>query len=224
MWRSRTRVTASGAVPRHSGVGSQDTAAAMVQGARRDRAGCAAAGMTGIVNAANIIAALFVATGQDIACVHESGVSIFGGVGRRRPDRPPSCCQPRHRSVGGGTALPHQREWLTALGCAGSSAAAGRRDRRRFSRSRSTCPPRRRWSAGSSRTAHGGWGRARRVELVGGRTSTRPLRGPLAYLWRSRTPVTDVALTSALPGDGISSELGALGERRKLTCCSMTCA
>lgn len=83
-------------------------------------------GMVGINgNVANVIAAVFAATGQDIACVHESALAntvisltdegdlyfnmIFPGlvVG----------------TVGGGTNLPHQKECLEILGCVGPGSA-----------------------------------------------------------------------------------------------------
>ncbi len=72
------------------------------------------------VNAANLVAAVFVATGQDIACVHESGSAIFAldadGDGVRATMILPSLVA---GTVGGGTALPAQRDALEAMGCAG---------------------------------------------------------------------------------------------------------
>lgn len=76
------------------------------------------------VNFANVLAGIFTATGQDIACVHESSCGIF---------------KPRQESdgisihlelpslvigtVGGGTGLPTQRECLEMLGCGGPGKA-----------------------------------------------------------------------------------------------------
>lgn len=80
------------------------------------------AGMMGLnVNVANTIAALFTATGQDIACVHESSVGQLD----IRPDGDgvyvslvlPSLVI---GTVGGGTGLPTQREALEMLGCYGA--------------------------------------------------------------------------------------------------------
>lgn len=72
------------------------------------------------VNAANVIAAVFAATGQDIACVHESGAAIFAldadGDGVRATMILPSLVL---GTVGGGTALPAQHDALEAMGCAG---------------------------------------------------------------------------------------------------------
>ncbi|MGE0172375.1 MAG: phosphotransferase [Oligoflexales bacterium] len=83
--------------------------------------GSVQAGMMGInINIANIIAAIFAAAGQDIACVHESSIGQFnlqrveGGVHI-------SLILPSLivGTVGGGTQLPHQRDYLQMLGCAG---------------------------------------------------------------------------------------------------------
>ncbi|MEU7380210.1 hydroxymethylglutaryl-CoA reductase [Streptomyces sp. NPDC042207] len=76
-------------------------------------------------NAANIVAAIFTATGQDIACVHESSVGQFilertsdGGVYA-------SMTLPGLAlgTVGGGTHLPAQRELLEMMGCTGKGSA-----------------------------------------------------------------------------------------------------
>ena len=78
-------------------------------------------GMIGFnINVANIIAAMFTATGQDIACVHESGMGqlhmqkLDGGVYASM--LLPSLIV---GTVGGGTHLPRQRELLESMGCAG---------------------------------------------------------------------------------------------------------
>jgi hydroxymethylglutaryl-CoA reductase (NADPH) len=72
------------------------------------------------INIANMIAALFTATGQDIACIHESSVAMLymrktaGGVYA-------SVVLPSLviGTVGGGTHLPRQTEFLQMLGCDG---------------------------------------------------------------------------------------------------------
>jgi hydroxymethylglutaryl-CoA reductase (NADPH) len=72
------------------------------------------------INVANVIAAIFAATGQDIACVHESSLGLLylahadGGVYA-------SLVLPSLvvGTVGGGTHLRRQTEFLQLLGCAG---------------------------------------------------------------------------------------------------------
>lgn len=84
--------------------------------------GSVAAGMVGInINIANVIAAIFTATGQDIACVHESSI---GQLHMELVDDDaiyatlmlPSLVV---GSVGGGTNLPQQRECLEMINSAG---------------------------------------------------------------------------------------------------------
>lgn len=88
--------------------------------------GSIAAGMVGLnINIANVIAALFAATGQDIACVHESAI---GHLHMELTDEGhiyatlmlPSLVV---GSVGGGTSLPQQKECLQLMGCAGPGCA-----------------------------------------------------------------------------------------------------
>ena len=88
---------------------------AMMQG------GSAHARMVGHnVNVANVVAALFTATGQDIACVHESSLGELaleraeGGVLARL--MLPGLAL---GTVGGGTHLPAQHALLELLGCTG---------------------------------------------------------------------------------------------------------
>ena len=104
----------------------QSTPAAMVKGHRTFVLGAQQIGMVGSgLNAVNVVAALFVATGQDIACVHESGVSILS-METDDGDLIATMLLPSlvTGTVGGGTSLPRQREWLTALGCAGPGGGA----------------------------------------------------------------------------------------------------
>jgi hydroxymethylglutaryl-CoA reductase (NADPH) len=84
--------------------------------------GSIASGMIGMnINIANVIGAMFTATGQDIACVHESSIGqlyleltddneIYATL------RLPSLVV---GSVGGGTSLAQQKECLELIGCAG---------------------------------------------------------------------------------------------------------
>jgi len=84
--------------------------------------GSIASGMIGMnINIANVIGAIFTATGQDIACVHESSI---GQLYLELTDdnevyatlRLPSLVV---GSVGGGTSLAQQKECLEMIGCAG---------------------------------------------------------------------------------------------------------
>jgi NADP-dependent 3-hydroxy-3-methylglutaryl-CoA reductase len=83
-------------------------------------------GMLGYsINAANVVAAIFVATGQDIACVHESGAGIF--TLEADPDGITATMVLPNLvlgTVGGGTGLPAQQDVLEALGCRRSGNAA----------------------------------------------------------------------------------------------------
>jgi len=83
--------------------------------------GAIQSGMIGLnINIANVIAAIFTATGQDIACVHESSLGYYqleyNNEGLYASMTLPSLVI---GTVGGGTNLPHQRECLEMLGCAG---------------------------------------------------------------------------------------------------------
>jgi hydroxymethylglutaryl-CoA reductase (NADPH) len=84
--------------------------------------GSSYAGMTGVnVNVANAIAAIFTATGQDIACVHESSVAQFH---LKAHDDGVVATLLLHAlvvgTVGGGTWLPTQSDALRVLGCLGA--------------------------------------------------------------------------------------------------------
>ncbi len=90
--------------------------------------GSVAAGMVGInINIANVIGAMFTATGQDIACVHESSIGQLhlelteDGEAVYASMVLPSLVI---GTVGGGTSLTQQRECLELLGCAGPGNAA----------------------------------------------------------------------------------------------------
>ena len=73
------------------------------------------------MNVANVVAGVFIATGQDVACVHESSLAQLtmqtapGGlhVGITLPSLVLG-------TVGGGTHLPRQKQLLELMGCAGS--------------------------------------------------------------------------------------------------------
>ncbi|MBF6176580.1 hydroxymethylglutaryl-CoA reductase [Nocardia blacklockiae] len=83
------------------------------------------AGLNGVdINAANVIAAIFIATGQDAASVYESGAAIFSGErvgdGLRMTLLLPNLVV---GTVGGGTGLQKQHDYLESLGCAGTGGA-----------------------------------------------------------------------------------------------------
>ena len=83
--------------------------------------GACQTGMIGYnINTANVIAASFAATGQDIACVHESSVAQLH-VQSMEEGLYASMLLPSLviGTVGGGTALPQQRQMLELMGCAG---------------------------------------------------------------------------------------------------------
>lgn len=76
------------------------------------------------INVANAIAAIFAATGQDLACVHESGAGILtieeDGGGIYASLLLPSLAI---GTVGGGTHLPQQQNYLKMMGCGGTGTA-----------------------------------------------------------------------------------------------------
>ncbi|MEZ0290759.1 MAG: hydroxymethylglutaryl-CoA reductase (NADPH) [Sulfolobales archaeon] len=78
-------------------------------------------------HAANIIAAIFIATGQDVAQVVESSIAYTWMEETERGDLYVSVTLPSLEvgTVGGGTWLPTQREALNLLGVAGSGEPPG---------------------------------------------------------------------------------------------------
>jgi hydroxymethylglutaryl-CoA reductase (NADPH) len=95
---------------------------AFLAACRTGTLGALQSGMIGhSINTANLVAAVFTATGQDIACTHESGSAVF-------------TLEPEENgvyatillpalvvgTVGGGTGLPKQQDYLELLGCAGA--------------------------------------------------------------------------------------------------------
>ena len=88
-------------------------------------AGSVGIGMMGFnINIANVIAAIFTATGQDIACVHECSIGQFRGQaqedGLSASMELPALIV---GTVGGGTSLANQRDYLSLIGCAGPRRA-----------------------------------------------------------------------------------------------------
>jgi hydroxymethylglutaryl-CoA reductase (NADPH) len=86
------------------------------------RSGANEIGMVALnINVANVVAGIFAATGQDIACVHESS------VGELEIERTTTGIRAKLAlpglivgTVGGGTQLPAQRALLEMLGCTGA--------------------------------------------------------------------------------------------------------
>lgn len=76
------------------------------------------------INVANVVAAIFTATGQDIACTHESSVALLqtrvADDGLHAHLQLPSLIV---GTVGGGTHLDRQNELLRMLGCQGEHSA-----------------------------------------------------------------------------------------------------
>lgn len=104
------------------------TPEALVSGYHHLAAGGVAAGMIGLnINAANMVAAIFTATGQDIASVHESGVGhltlelVDGGTAVYASLVLPSLLI---GTVGGGTRLPQQRTCLQMMDCDGAGKSS----------------------------------------------------------------------------------------------------
>ncbi|MGB2248804.1 MAG: hydroxymethylglutaryl-CoA reductase [Alcanivorax sediminis] len=90
------------------------------------QSGGIAAGMVGSnINVANIVAAMFTATGQDIACVHESAIAHLNMEVTDQGDLYATMTLPSLviGTVGGGTNLPQQREALELMQCAGPGNA-----------------------------------------------------------------------------------------------------
>jgi hydroxymethylglutaryl-CoA reductase (NADPH) len=99
---------------------------AMAQVAREGVHACVVSGAVGAqAQFANILAALFVATGQDVASVVECGTGLTVMEVISGGDLYASVTIPNLilGSVGGGTCLPSQRDCLDLLGCAGRDCA-----------------------------------------------------------------------------------------------------
>lgn len=88
--------------------------------------GSVASGMVGMnINVANVVAAMFTALGQDIACVHESALAHLHMELTEDGDAYCTMTLPSLviGTVGGGTNLPQQRECLEIIQCAGPGKA-----------------------------------------------------------------------------------------------------
>ena len=83
-------------------------------------------GMIGMnMHAANALAAIYLATGQDVACVAENAVGIVEFEIRNNEDLYATLTMPSISvgTVGGGTCLPQQRANLEMLGCTGKNSS-----------------------------------------------------------------------------------------------------
>ncbi|MEV0384936.1 phosphotransferase [Nonomuraea sp. NPDC050643] len=179
------------------------------------------AGMAGHdIDAANVIAAIFVATGQDIASVYESGTGLFS-VDVSEGELRATLTLPSLVTgvVGGGTRLARQRDYLEVLGCRGEGYAA------RFAEiicgfalalNLSTMAA---VAGGQFADAHERLGRGRRVNWL----SREDLGAPLLRPMLARTleapglEITDVAWIEHAPGSSLITELTSRGDRRKTT-------
>lgn len=98
------------------------SAAQLVKAYQNFVAGSLAAGMVGLnINVANVVASMFTALGQDIACVHESSLAHLH---IELTDEGDAYCTMTLPSlvigtVGGGTSLAQQKECLSLIDCAG---------------------------------------------------------------------------------------------------------
>lgn len=97
-----------------------------VQAWQQAVSGCVQSGAPGLQgNVANAIAALFIATGQDVACVSEATTGLTRIEPTSEGDVYASVTLPNLiiGTVGGGTSLPTAQECLSMLGCAGAGHA-----------------------------------------------------------------------------------------------------
>jgi hydroxymethylglutaryl-CoA reductase (NADPH) len=101
-------------------------AATMVRAWQQGTLGSVQTGSIGVQgNVANAIAALFIACGQDVACVSEATTALTRIEATATGDLYASVTLPNLivGTVGGGTFLPTARECLAMLGCVGAGTA-----------------------------------------------------------------------------------------------------
>jgi len=102
-------------------------AATMVRAWQQGTIGSLQTGSIGVQgNVANAVAALFIACGQDVACVVEASTALTRIEATPAGDLYASVTLPNLivGTVGGGTFLPTARECLALLGCTGPGTAA----------------------------------------------------------------------------------------------------
>lgn len=171
------------------------------------------------VNVANLVAALFTATGQDIGCVHESSVAIFSPE-VVDGDLYASMLLPAlvAGTVGGGTGLPNQHDYLEMMGCAGEGRV------QRFAEitagfalalDLSTIAA---VSSGQFADAHERLGRNRPVEWLTRKDLDAEFFTPLLAesLGEPLLRVTEVTEQSPVTGSSIISEITRQGVQSKL--------
>ncbi len=99
----------------------------LVLGYNRAKSSNLYTGMNGFqINIANVVAGVFVATGQDIACVHESSLAeLHLEIDPKTKDLYASLNMPNLvvGTVGGGVNLPAQKQLLEMMGCYGDGKA-----------------------------------------------------------------------------------------------------
>ncbi|WP_277760831.1 hydroxymethylglutaryl-CoA reductase [Pseudomonas sp. A34-9] len=103
------------------------TSPQLARGYRHLASGALSAGMVGMnINVANAVAAIFTATGQDIASVHESSIGQLFVELNEDDSIYAALILPSLLigTVGGGTGLPQQHECLQLMGCAGPGKSA----------------------------------------------------------------------------------------------------
>ncbi|MFI6165536.1 phosphotransferase [Nocardia sp. NPDC051052] len=172
------------------------------------------------VDAANVIAAMYLATGQDVASVHESSAAMFTTevtddgllAGVVLPNLIVG-------TVGGGTRLAQQNDYLAAMGCAGEGGA------RRLAEiiggfalalDLSTAAA---IAAGHFADAHERLGRPHRVDWLRPDSLNRELVGSLLAetLERPELVVSGVALLGEGGTSSLLTDAVGAGERRKFT-------
>ncbi|HET9257455.1 MAG TPA: phosphotransferase, partial [Pseudonocardiaceae bacterium] len=176
------------------------------------------AGMIGnSINAANVIAAIFLSTGQDMACVHESGTALFSmaltGEGLHATILLPNLVL---GTVGGGTGLPNQQDFLAATGCSGEDGSARLAEiiaGFALALDLSTAAA---VTGGQFAVAHQRLGRSRRVNpLRQAEIDADFLQRVIASRLGLGRTVTEVVAQSAPAGSGLVSELAARAGRGK---------
>jgi NADP-dependent 3-hydroxy-3-methylglutaryl-CoA reductase len=177
------------------------------------------AGMAGHdIDAANVIAAIYTATGQDIASVYESGTGLFSvdaaGDRLRATLVLPSLVT---GAVGGGTGLRQQHDYLAALGCSGDGTAGRLAEiicAFALALDLSTVAA---IAGGQFADAHERLGRGRRVDWLGPADLGAPLLQPMLArtLDAPNLRVTAVTPIEDAGGSSLVTELTARGERRK---------
>ena len=166
------------------------------------------------VNVANVVAGAFIATGQDIACVHESSLAQLtmqaGPSVLHVSMTLPSLIV---GTVGGGTHLPRQQELLELMGCAGNGGpTASRRSSPASPRARSRPGGRHRWPAPPPPTR--GWAESPRDSVQRSGLTPQFFQPGLRRPGDDSLEVTAVTPRGRRTGDSLLSELTRPRARR----------